>query len=147
MPNIKTSDEELYLIDTVLEKHSLKKTSLRRKILAAFVENKSSLTQAELIEAVSSDQESVDRVSIYRNLGNLKDAGILHEVDANNYVFCSHECGSHAHLLLFCQNCRRHQEVKDHKKINSFMDELGEFRFFGKKQPIFLKGICAGCTK
>lgn len=146
MLNKTTIDKTLEQIDLVLEKHLLKKTTLRRNILLAFVKAKSSLTQAELIAAVSKEIENVDRVSIYRNLMNLKDAGVLHEVDSNNYVYCSHECGAHAHLLLFCQSCRKHQEVRDHQKIHRFMGELGEFRFFGKKQPIFLRGICAGCA-
>lgn len=140
------SDKEMKKIDLVLDKHSLKKTPLRRKILAIFAESKTSLTQAELIDSVSVGKDSVDRVSVYRNLINLKDAGVLHEVDANQYVYCSHECGSHAHLLLYCQSCHKHQEVKDHRKIENFMSELGEFRFFGIKQPIFLRGYCAGCS-
>lgn len=146
MSKNKLSDKDSQQIDVVLEKHLLKKTPLRREILQAFVKAKSSLTQAELISVVSNEIENVDRVSIYRNLMNLKDAGLLHEVDTNNYVYCSHECGSHAHLLLFCQNCRKHKEVRDHQKIDSFMEELGEFKFFGSKQPIFLRGVCSGCT-
>jgi len=139
-------EKELARIDRVLEKHGLKKTGLRRGILLAFAEAKSSLTQAELIETVSKESGPVDRVSVYRNLTHLKESGVLHEVDSNNYVFCSHECDDHAHLLLFCQKCHKHQEIKDHDRIGSFMSSLGVLRFFGKKQPIFLRGVCAGCT-
>jgi Fe2+ or Zn2+ uptake regulation protein len=138
--------KELLRIDAVLEKHSLKKTPLRRRILLAFAEAKAVLSQADLITAISKDTEVVDRVSIYRNLASLKQAGVLHEVDSNSYVFCSHECEGHAHLLLFCQKCHRHQEIKDHGRIHDFMMALGDLRFFGKKQPIFLRGVCAGCT-
>ena len=133
-------------IDSVLEKNGLKKTLLRRNILLAFSEAKKPLTQADLIAVLSSDTGSVDRVSVYRNLSNLKEAGVLHEVDANNYVFCSHECEEHAHLLLFCQKCNKHQEIKDHDRISSFMSALSGLRFFGKQEPIFLKGTCTSCT-
>jgi Fur family zinc uptake transcriptional regulator len=146
MSSTTARQRELARIDHVLETHSLKKTPLRRSILLAFTEAKTSLTQAELIEIISKDLSVVDRVSIYRNLAHLKDAGVLHEVDANNYVFCSHECEEHAHLLLFCQTCHKHQEVKDHDRISNFMSALGNFRFFGKKQPIFLRGVCTSCT-
>ena len=138
--------KEIARIDHVLETHSLKKTPLRRSILLAFAEAKAALTQAELIELISKELGVVDRVSIYRNLASLTKTGVLHEVDSNNYVFCSHECDEHVHLLLFCQKCHKHQEVKDHDRIGSFMSALGEFRFFGKKQPIFLRGVCASCT-
>ncbi len=139
--------KELSNIDRVLELHDLKKTPLRRKILLAFTEAKIALTQAELIERVSRDRKSVDRVSIYRNLAHMRDAGVLHEVDSNKYVFCSHDCEQHAHLLLFCQTCSKHQEIKDHDRINRFMNTLGVFRFFGKTRPIFLRGVCAACTR
>lgn len=139
--------KELARIDRVLEKHGLKKTGLRRSILLAFAEAKSPLSQASLIEEISKGHGSVDRVSIYRNLSHLKENGVLHEVDANNYVFCSHECEDHAHLLLFCQKCHKHQEIKDHGRIGSFMSAIGRLRFFGKKQPIFLRGVCSSCTQ
>lgn len=138
--------KELARIDRVLQKFGLKKTELRRQILLAFVEAKSSLTQAGLIESISKKLGSVDRVSVYRNLGHLKDSGVLHEVDSNHYVFCSHECEDHAHLLLFCQKCHKHQEIKDHERIDHFMSALGSLRFFGKKQPIFLRGVCSSCV-
>ncbi len=133
-------------IDLVLEKHGLKKTALRRSILSAFSGARGPLSQAGLIEALAQNDQVVDRVSVYRNLIHLKEAGVLHEVDSNNYVFCSHECESHAHLLLFCQKCNKHQEIKDHGRITQFMSAVGGLRFFGQEQPIFLRGVCSGCT-
>jgi len=141
-----SKNTELDKIDKFLEKHVLKKTLLRRGILLALAEAQGPLTQAELIDRLSKNNLKIDRVSVYRNLSSLKDAGIIHEVDSNNYVFCSHECDAHAHLLLFCQRCYRHQEIKDHAKVSQFMQTLSGFRFFGKKQPLFLKGVCSGCT-
>lgn len=133
-------------IDSVLKRHHLKKTLLRRKILFAFLDARRPLTQADLIAALLRLGARVDRVSVYRNLSSLKDAGILHEVDANNYVYCSHDCDQHGHLLLFCQKCSRHQEIKDHDRIASLMVELNGLRFFSKQQPLFLKGTCASCS-
>lgn len=133
-------------IDEVLEKFGLKKTLLRRSILTVLATAKKPLTQAEIISALAHKGAKIDRVSVYRNLINLRDARVLHEVDANNYVFCFHECEDHAHLLLFCQTCNKHQEIKEHDRIDSFLKALGGFRFFGKEQPIFLRGVCESCT-
>lgn len=105
------------------------------------------MTQGELIEALSRQQDLVDRVSVYRNLGALKGAGVLHEVDNNSYVFCSHECEAHAHLLLFCQVCHRHEEIKDHARIETVMKALAGLRFFGETQPLFFKGVCLNCVE
>ncbi len=137
-----SSDE---FVDKTLQRHSLKKTQLRKNILLVLSQSKAPLSQASLISALSEELHSVDRVSVYRNLNQLKDLGIVHEVDVNSYVFCSHECESHAHLLLFCQKCHRHQEIKDHKRIESFMSALGHLQFFSNNEPIFLRGVCTRC--
>ena len=133
-------------IDAVLEKHELKKTPLRRKILKAFVNAKASMSQADLIQSLSRNENQIDRVSVYRNLSQLKDAGVLHEVEINNYIFCSHECEKHAHLLLFCQACGKHMEIKDHARIDQFMKAVGQLDFFSQRNPIFLRGVCTACS-
>lgn len=133
-------------IDGLLEKHGLRKTPLRRRIIQALLKTTKPLSQADLITALSQDDDSVDRVSIYRNLSQLCEAGVVHEVDANSYIFCAHECEDHAHLLLFCQQCHKHQEIKDHDRIDRFMKALGTLRFFGTTQPILLRGICESCS-
>jgi len=138
--------DKIDFMDKLLEQHSLKKTVLRRSILLTFINAERSLTQGDLIERLSSLISTFDRASIYRNLTSLKEAGILHEVEANNYVLCSHECGAHAHLLLYCQECNKHKEVVNHNKIDSFINAIDGFKFYGKKKPIFLKGVCKSCT-
>lgn len=138
---------ELSKVDQVLDRHELKKTALRRSILLAFLKAKGPLTQADLIASLSRLIAACDRVSIYRNLAHLKEAGILHELETNKYVFCSHECDSHGHLLLYCWKCQKHQEIKDHDRIGSFMSSLGRFGFFDKGQSVFLKGVCSACSK
>ena len=131
-------------VDQILEKHELKKTALRKRLITAFMDAKGSMSQGDVIGALEKEQD-VDRVSVYRNLLQLKEAGVLHEIEANTYVFCSHECEQHAHLLLFCQSCHRHQEIKDHERIDHLMDTLKAFRFFSVNRPLFLRGVCAGC--
>lgn len=133
-------------VDQILEKWDLKKTPLRRCIMMAFIKAQGSLTQADLIDVISKDLDTVDRVSVYRTLLRFKAVGVLHEVDVNTYVYCSHKCHQdHAHLLLFCQKCRKHQEVKDHGRIDHFVSTIGEFKFFDKKQPMFVRGVCHRC--
>ena len=131
--------------EKLLEKHSLRKTPIKKEILGALLQSKRPLSQAELLSALSERLESVDRVSVYRNINQMKDVGLVHEVDMNSYVCCSHECDEHPHLLFFCQSCHRHQEVKDHGQIDGLMKTLGGFGFFGIDKPLFIKGVCSGC--
>lgn len=140
-----TKKEILNRVLDLLEHAELKKTSLRTELLQLLIESKTPKSQVEIIQALSKKMTSVDRVTIYRNLKQLKDKGLVHEVDVNQYIFCEHDCDQHAHLLLFCTQCQKHEEIRDHKKINVFMKGLKEFSFFSSENPISLRGTCLSC--
>jgi Fur family transcriptional regulator, zinc uptake regulator len=133
-------------IDQLLQGHGLKKTPLRKKILSILICAKKPLSQGDLISKLSQVDSNIDRVTVYRNLSSLKASGLLHEVSSNHYVFCSHECHDHAHLLFYCQACHQHQEISDHRSLDQLMSALAKFKFFGQQQPIFMSGVCTSCT-
>lgn len=91
--------------EQLLQRFSLKKTELRINLVEFFIREKRSYSQAEIIEELEKRNDTVDRVSIYRNLNQLKASGIVHEIENNKYVCCSHDCEKHAHVLLYCQAC------------------------------------------
>jgi Fur family transcriptional regulator, ferric uptake regulator len=128
-----------------LESVGLKKTPLRAQLMVLLIGSKQPLSQVDIIQHLSQQLDSVDRVTVYRNLKQLKKLDLVHEVDVNQYIFCEHDCDQHAHLLFFCTKCQSHSEVRDHKKIHSFLALLGEFQFFGQNEPISLRGVCARC--
>lgn len=131
----------------LIQNSGLRRTELRLQILEIFLNSSSALTQGQLIEILEKQNSTIDRVSIYRNLNQLKSTGLVHEVENNFYVLCSHECAQHAHVLLYCQNCHRHSEIKDHGKIKTMFEALGGFQFFGEMAPVFIKGRCLQCSK
>ncbi len=133
-------------IDDILERFSLKKTTTRRKIISAFVSSKNTLSQADVLLALADQGESPDRVSIYRNLNQMKAAGLIHEVDSNQYIACTHECLEHPHLLLFCTNCQKHQEIKDHHKVDHILKTMKALHFFSNQMPLSIRGTCTKCS-
>lgn len=133
-------------IDKILERFSLKKTETRRRIISVFLSSKNSLSQADLLETLALHGENPDRVSIYRNLNQMKASGLIHEVDFNQYIACTHDCAEHPHLLLFCTNCQKHQEIKDHKKLNHLLRPLHDLHFFSQQLPLSIRGICESCN-
>jgi Fe2+ or Zn2+ uptake regulation protein len=135
--------EESYA-ESVLERHRFKKTPLRKEILLIFLQAQRPIHQSELFSSVSKRLKSVDRASIYRNLSRFKSSGVLHELESNIYVLCSHDCDRHVHFLLFCQKCHKYQEIHDHGEID-VLSTLGVFKFFGRGQSILLRGTCASC--
>lgn len=133
-------------IDHLLKKHRLKKTALRMALLEEFLNAREPLRQAEIIERLEKRGGTVDRVTVYRNLVHLKTLGLLHELKNNSYVFCSHECEKHPHVLLVCQSCHEHEEINDHRRISQLMGVLAGFRFFGSGGSLVLNGTCAQCS-
>lgn len=129
----------------LLEQASLKRTTLRLALLQHLIQSKSPCGQMDIIQSLQRDLGNVDRVSVYRNLRQLVQKALVHEVDVNQYIFCEHDCDQHVHLLLFCTSCGSHQEIRDHKKIAPFVAALGQFSFFGTDSPISLRGICLKC--
>ncbi|HPI39979.1 MAG TPA: transcriptional repressor [Pseudobdellovibrionaceae bacterium] len=132
--------------EQLLTRFSLKKTDLRLSLLDLFLKEKRSYTQAEILEHLEKRKQSVDRVSVYRNLNQLKAAGIVHEIENNKYVGCNHDCEKHAHVLLYCLSCEKHSEVKDHEKLNQFFKAIENFHFLSPSQAVFLKGLCQACA-
>ncbi len=132
-------------IDQLLEKFELKKTDIRRRILQIFFNQSDSLTQADLIQKMSKNSQAPDRISLYRNLNQMKEVGLIHEVDVNQYVACTHDCSSHPHILLFCKNCHRYSEIVDHKQVNQLMKSIAQFQFFNLQSSVSLKGTCLKC--
>lgn len=139
---------QLKAAELFLSRYNFKKTDLRLNLMRIFLESKSPLSQSALIQELETRAKagSVDRVSVYRNLMQLKSVGLVHEVENNQYVSCNHECQDHPHLLLFCQSCFQHREVQDHKRIASVMQALGPLEFFGRRGPLLMKGICQNCA-
>lgn len=132
--------------EQILSRFSLKKTDLRIQLVDIFLKEKKSFSQAEIIEALEKKYGLVDRVSIYRNLNQLKFAGIIHEIEINKYVSCSHDCEKHSHVLLYCQGCQKHSEVKNHEQLNNFFKVINGFQFLSANKNIFLKGVCQACA-
>jgi Fe2+ or Zn2+ uptake regulation protein len=139
-------DTKFSEVDRLLEKFKLKKTELRRQIASRLMESSEPISQAQLIDQLSETLPNVDRVSVYRNLQHLKGAGFVHEVSENSYVACTHECAKHPHVLLFCQKCERHREIKDHDRIEKLMHAFKGLRFFADNQPLYIKGVCKACA-
>ncbi len=144
MIKMKTSSKSR--AEQLLISFSIKKTKLRVNLVNLFLGETRPFSQSEIIESLERTIGSVDRVSVYRNLNQLKEYGIVHEIENNKYVSCTHDCDKHAHVLLYCQACEKHNEIKDHDKLNTFFKAMGGFHFLSANRAIFLKGVCQACA-
>lgn len=96
--------------EELLEKHHLKKTAPRLKVLSMLYSKKVATSQPDL-ETVMDD---IDRVTLYRILNAFEEKGIIHKVfDLNgtaNYAVCSSNCEENhhhdEHLHFNCTVCK-----------------------------------------
>ena len=133
--------------EALLEKHHLKKTAPRLKVLSMLSAKKVATSQPDL-ESVLDD---IDRVTLYRILNAFEEKGIIHKVfDLNgtaNYAMCSSNCEENhhhdEHLHFNCTNCNNvycldDLELPDIKLPNGFKPE---------SFTLYATGLCPKCNK
>lgn len=96
-------------VDSLLQKHELRKTSCRRAMLSYFVSKEEAVAVSDLNTHLG---ESFDRATIYRTTQSFLENGIIHKVlDTNEgpkYALC-HDCDhvnhSDEHVHFLCIQC------------------------------------------
>jgi Fur family ferric uptake transcriptional regulator len=149
----KTSSATLSIMDadadastkTQLEQAGLRVTPVRREVLAALTRVGYPLAQAEL--AALRGLKSFDRVTLYRTLSRLKEAGLVHAVQGMDgaWRFCAHPVldagcpGNHPHFL--CLGCGRMRCLTGQKLPHVRVPPDVEVQ--GKQLVVY--GLCSGC--
>jgi Fur family ferric uptake transcriptional regulator len=141
---IQTADTKF---EALLEKHHLKKTGPRLKVLSMLAAKNVATSQPDL-EGVMAD---IDRVTLYRILNAFEEKGIIHKVfDLNgtaNYAMCSSNCGENhhhdEHLHFNCTNCKNVYCLDDlhlpHITLPAGFKTTGF--------TLYATGICSKCSK
>jgi len=132
--------------EELLEKHHLKKTGPRLKVLTMLSEKEVATSQPDL-ETVMVD---IDRVTLYRILNTFEEKGIIHKVfDLNgtaNYAMCSDGCEEHhhhdEHLHFNCTVCKN-VYCLDELDLPEILLPAG-FKTFGF--TLYAHGICPKCN-
>jgi len=133
--------------EALLEKHHLKKTAPRLKVLSMLAAKNVATSQPDL-EGVMDD---IDRVTLYRILNAFEEKGIIHKVfDLNgtaNYAMCSSNCGENhhhdEHLHFNCTNCKNVYCLDD-----LHLPAINLPRGFKPEGfTLYASGLCPKCNK
>jgi len=130
----------------ILHGHRLKKTAARMGIIGALQESEIPLSENDMKEKM---RELYDRVTFYRNVQTLSEAGIIHRIVADNVTIRyalnindkdNKKESEHAHF--FCQQCNAViclDDVKTgcHKLPDGFIADHCE---------VIIKGLCNKCA-
>ena len=133
--------------EDLLNKHHLKKTAPRLRVLSMMSSRSAATSQPDL-ESVMND---IDRVTLYRILNAFEEKGIIHKVfDLNgtaNYALCTSNCneGHHhdEHLHFNCINCKNVYCLDDmHLPAINLPNGFEPTGF-----TLYATGLCPKCSK
>jgi Fur family ferric uptake transcriptional regulator len=136
-----------YQFEDMLQKHKLKKTAARLRVLSMMYSKNTATSQPDL-ESVMND---IDRVTLYRILNVFEEKGIIHKVfDLNgtaNYAVCHSDCiENHHHDEHLHFNCTHCKNVYCLNELN-----LPKLTLPAGFEPatftLYASGLCPKCNK
>lgn len=136
-----------YQFETLLDKHQLKKTAPRLRVLSMMYSKNTATSQPDL-ESVMND---IDRVTLYRILSIFEEKGIIHKIfDLNgtaNYAVCHSNCEANhhhdEHVHFNCTNCKNVYCLNELTLPQITLP--GGFRPTGF--TLYASGLCPKCDK
>jgi len=132
---------------TLLGETGVRRTPVRETVLRKLLDAGAPLSQKDL--AATAGLERVNKVTLYRTLEILANAGIAHRVIGidGEWRFCSHApddgrcAGNHPHFL--CLNCGRMACLRDQRMPRVNVPE--GYAIEGKQLIVY--GVCPECLE
>ena len=140
------SNEELERCRGMIRDAGLRATSSRIAVLALLRTEESALSHSEVAEFL--EAASWDRATLYRNLVDMTEAGLLRRVELGDHTYRfevvdrDHEDGEHPHFV--CSECGTVEclpELEFHAKAKTVVPQSVRKRQFA----VQLRGICDDC--
>ena len=106
------TDFELDLeVKTLLKKHDLRLTQVRKEVLSVFLIKEQALSQSD----IENDLGKTDRITLYRTLRSFEDNGLIHRaIDGTDKLrfalcvdLCEKENHKHNHAHFHCEKCEK----------------------------------------
>lgn len=135
-------------VDHLLDKHKLKKTPLRKRVLSLFLNKNGKAISNQELEGLLKD---ADRITLYRTLKSFEKKGIIHEaIDGTNsakFALCHEECTEHNHVDNHAHfHCSACGETSCLEKIEVPSYAVPE-KYQVKDVILVVNGLCADCSE
>lgn len=138
-------DKQVKVLSAALQERGHRLTAARQLILAVLVQCGGHISADGLAERVREQAPNVGRMTVYRTLDLLSEAGLIRPVyqgtGAAHYILL--EDGHHHHLI--CTNCAQVQEVADCglEELETLLSQRFDFQIQGHLVEFY--GLCAAC--
>lgn len=120
-------------------------TASRRLLIRCLFERRGHRTADELVDAVNALDPSVHRSTVYRNLDELEQLGVIEHVHLGHGPATYH-LRSERHGHLVCEHCGRSVEVPEEIFADLERVALARYGFRLQSRHFAMQGICASCT-
>lgn len=142
----------------LLRQGNLRVTSVRMAILRLLAQSPVALEASDITAALEATEANADRVTVYRTLNALVDAGIAHRVDPGDRIFrfsltdhgrCTPEHHEHEHPHMVCDSCGAVECILDAEVIikpRTGATPPSRRAFKVSQQGIMLHGTCDRCA-
>ena len=147
---IRAMEKERYHRE-ILRNHKLKATSIRLSVLELLSGSSVAMSHAQISDLL--DDESIDKVTLYRTLNTFVEKGLAHKVatEDRNWLYAifddhvhEHEDASHNHAHFICDECDKiYCFPIDEDLLSVSKRNLPGFEI--KHQEIRLHGRCPVC--
>ncbi len=147
--------------ESLLKSAGLRVTAVRLKAIEVMRGSRAAVDAGELAQMVGKALgKAADRVTIYRTLCALVDAGVAHRIDAGDRVFrysltdhahCSETQHRHDHPHMVCDTCGTVECIEDAEVIirpkatSGQGGAAGRTKFRVTQQSVTLHGTCDRC--
>ena len=140
-----------------LREHGLRATSPRLEVVRVLACSASPMTALEVLKAADRSEAGADRVTVYRTLSSLVDAGIAHRMDPGDRVWrfgllCTehehardHAHKHHAHFV--CDDCGVVRCLEEATISVSMKGGAPKQKLRIKQQDVYLHGTCERCQE
>ena len=132
--------------EETLRFHGLRATTGRTALLAVLLEADHPLTHQEVLDRLPAG--TMDRVSVYRSLHRLTEAGILHRAYVDGRTWCyetADRCGhNRCHPHFICRQCGTTTCMTDVVVPLARGIDKG---YVPERQKVLIEGLCPRCAK
>ena len=124
----------------------MKYSKQRDLILESLKQNPCHPTAEQIFALVRQKDHNISLATVYRNLNQLADNGIIRKLDyIDNVARFDHTLAKHYHFI--CTSCSHVIDI-DSNIIPSFSQQITDQTSLAVESvDIFLKGICPNCQK
>jgi len=133
--------------EEVCARRKVSLTPLRKRVLEIVWRGHEPIGAYEILAEIGKDREKVGPPTVYRALEFLRDAGLVHRVDAlNAFVGCDHPDEGHAAQFLICSKCHRVTEIEDPGLTRALGERARSLGFRFESGTVEIKALCHDCA-